>query len=256
MRALSLIATMFCLLFCVAVQASDLEKEKRWAEQVADALLDGEAVTLDDGRAAFLAIETASAGGDSRKAAIVMHGTGVHPNWPTVVLPLRVGLTESGWHTLSIQMPVLANEAEHAEYAKIYDWVPGRLDAAVDYLRGKGFEKVVLIAHSQGSTMTAYYLAGEHRQVDAFVAVGMSGGVPGGPMDTLARLPALTLPMLDLYGSEDLPEVLASATERASQAAKAGGDYTQQRIEGADHFFDGEEAELLAAVNAWLDQRF
>ncbi len=256
MRVLSLFAVMFCLLLCVTVQASDLEKEKRWAEQVVDALLDGEAVTLDDGRAAFLAIETASADGDSRKAAIVMHGTGVHPNWPTVVLPLRTGLTESGWHTLSIQMPVLANEAEHAEYAKIYDWVPGRLDAAVDYLRGKGFEKVVLIAHSQGSMMTAYYLAGEHRQVDGFVAVGMPGGIPGGPMDTLARLPALALPMLDLYGSEDLPEVLASATERAEQAAKAGGDYTQQRIEGADHFFDGEEAELLAAVNAWLDQRF
>ena len=118
--------------------ASDLDKEKRWADQVVESLLDGEAVYLNDGRADFLAIETESTGGDLNKAAVVMHGTGVHPNWPTVVLPLRVGLTESGWHTLSIQMPVLANEAEHAEYAAIYDWVPGRLDAAIGYLRAKG----------------------------------------------------------------------------------------------------------------------
>ena len=256
MHAVYQVAFLLCLSLAAGVQASDLEKEKRWAEQVADSLLDGEAVYLDDGRAEFLAIETESTDADSRKAAIVMHGTGVHPNWPTVVLPLRVGLTESGWHTLSIQMPVLANEAEHADYAKIYDWVPGRLDAAIDYLRGKGFEKVVLVGHSQGSGMAAYYFAGPHRPVDGFVAVGMSGGIPGGPMDNLGHLPSVDVPMLDLYGSEDLPEVLESAAARAQQAGGDGRDYTQQRVEGADHFFDGEDAELLAAVNAWLDQRF
>lgn len=243
-------------LAAATVHASDLEKEKRWAADVADALLDGEAIYLNDGRADFLALETPSVVAGSSKAAIVMHGTGVHPNWPTVVMPLRVGLTESGWHTLSIQMPVLANEAEHAAYAGIYDWVPGRLDAAIDYLRAKGFGTVVLIAHSQGSTMTAYYLNGEHRPVDGFVAVGMSGGIPGGPMDTLAQLPNLKLPMLDLYGGEDLPEVIRSADARAAQASQAGGDYTELMVPDADHFFDGEETELLSAVRDWLDKRF
>jgi pimeloyl-ACP methyl ester carboxylesterase len=238
------------------VCASDLEKEKRWADQVVDALLDGNALYLSDGRGEFLAIETEGVSGDARKAAIVMHGTGVHPNWPTVVQPIRVGLTESGWHTLSIQMPVLANEAEHAEYAAIYDWVPGRIAAATGYLRDKGFEKIVLIAHSQGATMTAFFLSRPHPEADGFVAIGMSAGIAGGPMDTLARLPGVTTPTLDLYGSEDLPEVLASVTDRAAAAGRAGGDYSQQEVAGADHFFDGEEAELLDAVNAWLDQRY
>jgi pimeloyl-ACP methyl ester carboxylesterase len=254
MRATLLICLLLCFAVPAVAPASDLAKEQRWAEQVVDALLDGEAVYLDDGRAEFLAIETESVDGGTRKAAIVMHGTGVHPNWQTVVLPLRVGLTESGWHTLSIQMPVLPNEAEHADYAGIYDWVPGRLDAAIRYLRDKGLEHIVLIGHSQGATMAAYYLSGGHQAVDGFVAVGMSGGIAGGPMDTLAQLPAIRLPTLDLYGSEDLPEVLESAGQRAAQAAKSGGDYVQQRVEGADHFFDGEDGELLEAVNAWLDQ--
>jgi len=257
MRILRLVAILLAgLALTIPARASDLDKEARWAGQIVDSLLDGEAIYLNDGRAEFLALETASGDAGLGKAAIVMHGTGVHPNWPTVVQPLRVGLTQSGWHTLSIQMPVLANEAEHAEYAGIYDWVPGRINAAIDYLRDKGFSKVVLVAHSQGSTMAAFYLSQAHQPVDGFVAIGMSGGLPGGPMDTLAQLPLLREPILDLYGSDDLPEVVASAPERASQAAKAGGDYTQLRVEGADHFFDGEETELLSSVNAWLDRRF
>jgi len=245
-----------CTTMASAVCASDLEKEERWADQVVDALLDGEALYLNDGRGDFLAIETASVGRDARKAAIVMHGAGVHPNWSTVVLPLRVGLTESGWHTLSIQMPVLANEAEHVQYAAIYDWVPGRIGAATTYLRDKGFEKIVLVAHSQGSTMTAFYLSRPHSKIDGFVAIGMSAGIAGGPMDTLQQLPGVTTPTLDLFGSEDLPEVLASAADRAAAAGRAGGDYSQQEVAGADHFFDGEEAALLGAVNGWLDLRY
>lgn len=256
MRPIAFLMMSVSLLFSGVLPATDLDKERRWAEQVADSLLDGEAVYLNDGRADFLAIETSGTNPDARKATIVMHGTGVHPNWPTVVLPLRVGLTESGWHTLSIQMPVLPNEAEHAEYARIYDWVPGRIGAAIGYLKGKGFDKVVLIAHSQGSTMTAYFLNGQPAAADAFVAIGMSGGIPGGPMDSLVHLANVKIPMLDLYGGEDLAEVLKSAPDRAARAGAASPDYSQQVVAGADHFFDGEEAELMTAVNTWLDKRF
>lgn len=256
MRWISGLLSVVVVVATTLAGASDLDKEKRWAEQVVDALLDGEAVYLDDGRAKFLAIETPSAVDGQQKAVVVMHGTGVHPNWPMVVAPLRVRLTESGWHTLSIQMPVLANEAAHEDYAPIYDWVPGRIDAAVAYLRDKGFAKVVLLAHSQGSTMTAYHLSLPHQPVDGFIAIGMSSGQAGGPMDALARLSGIKEPMLDLYGSEDLPEVLATAAARAQQAGGRDKDFTQKRVDGADHFFEGEEDDLLDAVESWLDARY
>jgi pimeloyl-ACP methyl ester carboxylesterase len=214
--------------------------------------MDGDAVYLDDGRAEFLALETPAADGSSERAVIVMHGTGVHPNWPTVVLPLRVGLTESGWHTLSIQMPVLANEADYKDYPPIYDWVPGRIDAAIEYLQAQGAKSIVLVAHSQGATMTAYYLAAGERPVDGFVAIGMGPGLAATAADNLAHLPAIAVPILDLYGSEDLPEVVASAGDRAS-AAGDNSAYQQVKVDGADHFFEGEEAPLLEAVQAWLD---
>lgn len=75
-------------------------------------------------------------------------------------------------------------------------------------------------------------------------------------MDTLAQLPHIKTPLLDLYGSEDLPEVLDSAADRAAAAGRAAGDYSQLQVAGADHFFDGEETELLEAVNGWLDKRY
>ena len=40
------------------LHASDLAKEKRWAEQIEEALLDGEMVYLNDGTNDFLSIDT------------------------------------------------------------------------------------------------------------------------------------------------------------------------------------------------------
>jgi pimeloyl-ACP methyl ester carboxylesterase len=240
------------LSLATAALASDLEKEQRWADQIVDFLIDGDAVYLNDGRSEFLALETPAEDGSTRRAAVIMHGTGVHPNWPTVVLPLRVRLAASGWHTLSIQMPVLANEAEYTDYPAIYDAVPGRIDAAVDYLDSQGAESIVLITHSQGATMTAYYLANTNREVDGFVAIGMGPGIEGTAADNLAHLPKIPVPILDLYGSQDLPEVLDSSDARAA-AATASKAYQQRVVAGADHFFEGEEDELLEAVQAWLD---
>ena len=232
--------------------ASDLEKEQRWAQQIVDALLDGDAIHLNDGSHDFLAIETASANGSATHTAIILHGTGVHPNWPTVVYPVRTRLPEAGWQTLSIQMPVLANDAEHAAYAALYEEIPGRMNAAIDHARAAGAERVVLIAQSQGATMAAYYLANGGRPIEGLAAVGMGPGFADGPMDNLAHLSKLTLPLLDLYGSEDLPEVVASAERRRQIAQAVNAGYVQQRVAGADHFFDGEEDLLLDRMLEWL----
>ena len=109
---------------------SDTDKEQRWAEQVLDTLFDGEPVWLQAAGHEFLGIEmeseTAGVAGANRRAVIVVHGIGVHPNWDQVIRPLRVGLTDYGWHTLSIQMPILLNEATGIEYAPLFDEVTGR----------------------------------------------------------------------------------------------------------------------------------
>ncbi len=232
--------------------ASDLEKEKRWADQVVDSLLDGEAHYLSDGKNKFLSLVTENSEGDSSLGAVIIHGTGAHPNWVDVVQPLRVGLTENGWHTISIQMPVLANDATHDDYTVVFPEVPARIDAAVSYLKKEmGVKQVVLVAHSLGSSMTAYHLNRNKPEVDGFVAVGMGAGGEHPDRNNIELLKAINIPMLDLSGSEDLESVLKSNKARSTSQSHNSA-YTQIIEPGADHFFDGEEEALLNHVTDWL----
>ena len=238
-------------LFSFSTDASDLDKEKRWADQVVDAILDGEAVWLNDGVSDFLSIYTESE--ESRhRAVIIMHGTGIHPDWQQVIQPLRVGLTEHNWNTLSIQMPILANDAEYIDYAPLYDEVAPRIDAAIKYLQSNGIKEIVLIGHSQGSSMAAYYLSTTKQKVKGFVAIGIASFADDPRMDSINALRKIRVPVLDLYGKEDLDNVMASASDRAAAAKEsANKNYTQVVIAG-NHFFDGNEDSLLETVAGWL----
>ena len=99
--------TLFCAFltsFAFAANVPDYEKEKRWAEHVESGLMDGDMVWVPNGDREFMSILTESES-ETKKAAIVVHGLGVHPDWSGVIQPLRVSLTKQGYHTLSIQMP-------------------------------------------------------------------------------------------------------------------------------------------------------
>jgi len=237
-----------------SLQASDLAKEKRWADQVVDAIIDGEAIWLNDGSSEFLGIYT-EAEEDRGRAVIVMHGTGIHPDWQQVVQPLRVGLTEHNWNTLSIQMPILPNEAEYPEYAPLYDEVAPRINAAIEYLKKNGSKQIVLIGHSQGASMTAYYLSTAKQDVNGFVAIGMAAFADDPRMDSIKALEKIKLPVLDIYGDDDLEGIMKSVGARAEAAKKAGNKlYTQLEVAGSNHFFDGTEEELVEAVAGWLEK--
>jgi pimeloyl-ACP methyl ester carboxylesterase len=231
---------------------SDIGKEKRWAEQIVDSLLDGdEAWLIDDLGHEFLGIFT-EGDADSGHAVILMHGIGVHPNWPDVIYPLRIGLLENEITNLSIQMPVLANDADEREYQILYSEVGGRIEAALEYLDDAGYRRVTLVGHSLGARMATFYLSHTIPDaVDSLVIIGMSPGIAGNK--TLLALEKIKVPVFDLYGSEDLEAVLESVDARA--AAGEGGsipEYKQSRVNGANHFFQGHEEELVQQVLEWL----
>lgn len=237
--------------FTLTVQASDVAKEKRWADQVVDSILDGEAVWLKAGDHEFLSIYT-EAEEESTKGMIVVHGTGVHPNWDQVVKPVRVEMTARGWHTLSIQAPILHNEATYEEYVPLYPEVPERFKPAEQYLRSQGIKTIVIVAHSQGATMSAYYLANYQHQARALVAIGMQATQKDENINAANSLQSISIPVLDLYGSEDLKTVLDTAQMRKLAATK-NSQYSQQIIADAEHFFDDKNEELIQAVDNWLN---
>jgi len=232
---------------------SDVAKESRWAEQVIDGLLDGDEYWLiDDIGHEFLSILTE---GDksSGRAVVLVHGIGVHPNWPDVIYPLRAGLLEQGITTLSLQMPILANDADEREYGLLFPEVPGRFEAALDYLDDEGYKKVTIVGHSMGAAMANYYLGrNDPDEVLSLVIIGM--GAEDAFPESVEALAKVRIPVLDLYGSEDLEQVLSSAKQRVLSGNKQSGrQYLQVRVDGANHFFQGHEDALLHHVIEWLE---
>jgi len=256
MSSISLLCLLVVLCAPVYASNSDIAKERRWAEQVEDSLLDGDVVWLDDGRGhEFLGILT-EGNPETGRAVVLMHGLGVHPNWPDVIYPLRSGLLDHGLTTVSIQMPILANDADEREYLRLLPEVAGRIDASLELLAEGGYPNVVLVGHSMGASMMLHYMSrSPSSAVTSVVAIGIGAGVGARTVgaENIEALEKLRVPVFDLYGSEDLGTVLSSVAARA--AAGNGGtvpEYRQIRVDGANHFFHGQEAALLQSVLEWL----
>ena len=72
-------------LFCGAVFAApDYAREARIVNQIADAILDGEIVELNDGERDFMGIFTENQADKRKGAVLVLHGKGANADWMDV----------------------------------------------------------------------------------------------------------------------------------------------------------------------------
>lgn len=226
--------------------APDYAREKRWADEITPALVVGDAVYLAQKSGhKFLALYTEAR--NARAAVIVVHGLGVHPDWG-LIGALRSQLADHGYSTLSVQMPVLGADAKRDEYAALFPDAAERLAAAVAFLKSKGQSRVALASHSMGARMSNYFLTRAPAGITAWIAIGIFP-----PEFTDAA--KLHLPILDIYGERDFPEVLQKVDARAAVLMKLKGS-AQIEVPGADHYFNGSETALATRVRQFLDQKF
>lgn len=250
------IAVLVLALLARSSFATDLSREQRIALELEDSIMVGYPLRLNAGELAFFAIHTESATARLLGGVIILHGFGANPNWNDVVFPLRSQLAESGWETLSIQMPVAAPDApEGIDQALIPEAFP-RINAAIDFFRQRGIDYIALVGHSLGARMGLEYLLNDAGQpVSAVVAVGLSASREKPISGTLLALQKLKLPILDIYGSQDIEPVLSTVTARATEARRAENpQYRQLQVPGADHLFSGLDDELVQRVRAWLQK--
>jgi len=251
--------SLFLLSTVTVLAGSDLAREKRLALEVGDDLVDGDSVYLKTAQGhVFLTIDTATDTTPAKGTAIILHGRGYHPNHPTVVYPLRTGLLEHGWNTLSIQLPVLTKMAKYYDYVPIFPESFGRLDAAMHYVKEQYGGKVALISHSCGAHMSSDWI--RHRGNDyglhAYVGIGMGATDYQQIMHKPFALDLIKNPILDIYGSNEYSAVPRMAASRLALIQRAGNPHsTQQIIAGANHNFHGDQTTdaLIHAIGAWLD---
>ena len=245
--------------FVLPVHATDSAREQRWASQISDFLTEGEPLSLQADGKKFLAIYMPAVNKQPVGAVILLHGRGLHPDWPQVIQPLRTQLPTKGWASLSLQMPVLQSNATDEDYLPLFKDVPARIQAGLDFLSKQGLHNVVLIGHSLGANMATDYLSRNHDpRIKAFVGIDMTGKRQPAkylPLDNVTGLLQTRIPVLDIYGSQTYPAVIDSADRRAfALAVHQDGSYRSRQImvNGANHFFQGHEHEFLQSIANWM----
>ena len=231
----------------------DYEREQRISEQIEPDIFDGEAVWLSDGEREFLSIHIAVDG--AKGAVILMHGRDVSPEEQELIGPLRVGLAESGWTTLALQMPVLEKGKKYYDYLPILPLAHPRIEAAINFLREQGESKIVLAAHSCGAHMTNSWLnTNPGVAIDGYIAMGLGATDAGQDLRTPFPIDRISVPVLDIYGSEEFPRPLSMVDERKQMLARNGNPLSAQvAVEGANHYFTGYGDRMVEELSVWLD---
>lgn len=239
-----LLALLLALASITCHAQADYAREQRWADEITPAILVGDPVQLAiPGGRKFLGIYAPNS--KAQAGVVVVHGLGVHPDWG-LINPLRSQLSEQGYATLSVQMPVLAADARGDRYPPLFPEAAARIAAAVRFLHDKGHKKVAIVSHSYGSRMTNVLLnQPDAPAITAWVSIGITGEYTGAE--------TFRAPVLDLYGEKDFPEVLELAAKRAAAIQKVRGS-AQVRVAGTDHFFNGMDDELVRNVKLFLDR--
>ena len=245
---LSIFIAMCSIVTSQRLHAQDYEREKRWADEVVPGLVVGDAVRIKAAsNREFLALFTEPTKPNPVLPAVVLvHGVGVHPDFGVIGI-LRAKLADLGYATLAVQMPVQGKEATVDDYyPKLFPDAADRIAKAADFLRAKGFANVVLLSHSMGAWMANAYLdqAFETTPYRAWIVMGLTGGYSW-PMRRFS------IPILDVYGEQDISPVL-SAVGRRKFALKESNGSKQVNIAGADHHYLDRENELVTVIDAFL----
>lgn len=237
-----ILATFLLLLVSqLTFAVADYAREKKWADEIIPGIVVGDPVYLELSKGhKFLSILAEAK--DAKVGVVVVHGIGVHPDW-NMVGTLRTQLVEHGYTTLSIQMPVLANDAKAEAYDHLFTEAAERIGVAVDFLRAKGYTKIAIVSHSMGSAMSRMYVANNQSKLVAWASLGMGHGY---------SYSGIRIPLLDLYGENDLAPVLKMAQKRAA-SLKGNSKSLQVRVPKSDHFYNNHEAEMVQEVKSFLD---
>ncbi len=251
-----------CLLPINVVKAVDQAREQLMAAELIERIGAHERLWLNDNSGQFLSLKVERPEVIKRGGVILLHDMDAHPDWPEVISPLRHGLPISGWPTLSIQLPLLSKGVALTAHnqQKIIDQANARIIAAVEYFTGIGIYNIVFIGHGLGATAISHFLSGELAPrhavyIKAFIAIRfrIHQRLPKAYLPRKLLQLKTALPILDILGTRESPDIQQHARERKAVAIQAQQfNYRQARMSSANNNFWAAEGLLLSRVTGWL----
>jgi hypothetical protein len=235
----------------------DYDRETRMIGEIEEAVMDGdvEYLPLENDKEVF-SIYMEPDTDAPKGGVIILHSRGYHANWASVIKPLRVGMADKGWHSLSVQMPVLDKNATYYDYVPIFPYAHERIEAAIDFYKQRGIDNIILISHGCGAHMSmSYFDKYGDDKINAYVGIGM--GATDYKQKVIKRFPLdiMLRPVLDVYGEKDFPGVVRLSESRKALMDISGNKKNAQKvIKGADHYYkeNGTDQVLTDTIDTWL----
>jgi pimeloyl-ACP methyl ester carboxylesterase len=257
-KALGHIQHLLLLLLMLVTEvtpAANLSREQRISERLEATISEGSPVWLEADSVRFLGIHRKTSATKRQGGVILLHDNSAHADWHEVINPLRRHLTDRGWDTLSIHIPITDDPSDPGAVRDLLASSLPRIQAAIDFHTEQQVDETALIGHGMGGRMAMSFIAQPGNRVGAAVVIGVPMVADDDQDPVFLALKGAQMPILDLYGSRDHFSVLDSAPLRRALAARSGQDrYRQVEVAGADHFFSGLQEELSNRVAAWLRQ--
>lgn len=194
------------------------------------------------------------AGKGSTVGVLLAHGQGADPDSAVVGHLRRAINRELGYHTLSLQMPVLpgAKSPERfREYVSTFPEAFKIIQAGIDFLRKEhGVTRFYLMGYSMGGRMTTAFLV-QHPEsgVVGYIGVGLLGGGDE-PLNTNLNLQKISLPVLDIFADSG-PDTKSAEFRKPLLSER----FVQVALPGARHDYSGYEDQIAATVTAWLKKQ-
>ncbi|MGR9116077.1 MAG: DUF3530 family protein [Gammaproteobacteria bacterium] len=241
-----------CLLVAVNTWATDIKRELEYSDQILKTLGIGQIVWLQAGSHQFLGIYTETEQTVHAGAAIILHDRGGQPDQKPLIHALRTELPKHQWATLSLQLPVREPGAGNEAYYELFPEVVLRIQAAIDYLKKSDIDNIVLVGYGLGGLMALYAESQLANPFKAVTAVSLPVPETEKPMaQTLVFIERIEIPLLDIYGGLDIPEVTDTALKRR-MAAKENQGYRQVKLNEVGYLFQHDEGLVVKRVYSWL----
>jgi len=219
----------------------------------------------DDGRIVWLATEAgefpalyAIGGAEREGAVLLLHDVDSYADAPLLIRPLRQGLPERGWDTLSLRLPAASAADVRRKHRGLLALFAQRLQAGVEFLERQGYRSIAVVGHGFGGFAAVLRLADESPgSVHALVGINLAWyGYPEGERALLEALLRFQVSVLDLYSERGRSDTTVSAPKRKRAlqkvAARDADRSRQVSLPYYDHWMRKGEAAMVRIVGNWL----
>ncbi len=250
---MKLFSFFYCCCFSCILWASDFQRENQFADEIKKNIKLGSAIYLKSDNNKYLALYTETESLENKGTIILLHDQGQHPDRKRLIHALRAILPQHNWATLSLQMPVREFGAKSVDYYTLFPEAMQRIQTGVEYLQNSDTKNIVLLGYGMGSLMAVHFInESKTSAVKALVTISLP--VPETNIQTaqtLSFLKNINIPVLDIYGTEDIPTV-SDSTRKRRVAARNNPNYRQFKINQAGRSFQNHEDLLVKRVHSWL----